>query len=420
MNPGPRAANSTNRSPSGEIISSDLASGLSATYSLVYTSGGFGGGFDNGTLDALTLPGCQGTYTPVGAITVLPDAAYEANDVYNHTLSVTFPTSLGVTGAWLGVGNTYMEIASGVADDVGIANTGGYTYEFTSGTDTITPGSTIYLIGEDCVVPTGPTGTVSGVTASAAANGAIKMGWSAANLLSDEQVVIEVCESSAGCATPVQTFSYSDGTDVASLSGSNTVHGNTYYVSAQVCNANSCTQAVTASAVADSQVAAVTASTVTISESGETWIVDWDASSVDSDIASWMVCFEKGNGFTADEMSDLIGTNACVDAADTTSTINKPTIQGTYTYHFAIVPVDVVGNTATSASTDSIAYNRTTDNTNPDDGSTTTESDSSSGVPTWTWGVIGIVVVAAFVAGAFILSRGEGGEGGDDDKEWDY
>ena len=403
-----------------DMPSTSLDNSLTAEYSVIYTGTGMGTAFDNGTLETLTLPGCLGTYSAVGAVVVTPDAVFEAKDVHNHTLSVTFPTSLGVTGAWLGVGNTYMEIGSGAADDVGVANTGGYAYEFAAGSDTLTPGSTIYLISDDCAVATGPTGTVSGVTASAAANGAIKMGWSAANLLSDEAVFIDVCESSAGCATPVQTFSYSDGTSVASLSGSNTVHGTEYYVSAQVCNANSCTQAVTASAVADSQVAAVTASAVTISESGETWIVDWDASSVDSDIASWMVCYEKGNGFTTDQMSDLIGTNSCVDAADTTSTIDKPTIQGTYTYHFAIVPVDVVGNTATSASTDSVLYNRTADNTNPDDGSTTTESDSSSGVPTWTWGVIGIVVVAAFVAGAFILSRGEGGEGGDDDKEWDY
>ena len=403
------------------ISSSSLDNSLSVSYSLIYTSAGLGGDFDNGSTDnSLNLPGCEGTYTPVGAVTVSPDATYEAKDVHNHTLSVNFPTSMGVSAAWLNSGSAYMEIGSGVGDDTEDASFKSYTYVFAAGTDTITAGSTIYLIGEDCVVPTGPTGTVTGVTATAAANGAIKMGWSAANLLSDEQVVIDVCESSAGCATPVKTLNYNDGTSVASLSGSNTVHGNTYYVSAQVCNANSCTQAVTASAVADSQVAAVTASAVTISESGETWIVDWDASSVDSDIASWMVCYEKGNGFTADEMSDLIGTNSCVDAADTTSTIDKPTIQGTYTYHFAIVPVDVVGNTATSASTDSIVYNRTADNTNPDDGSTTTESDSSSGVPTWTWGVIGIVVVAAFVAGAFILSRGEGGEGGDDDKEWDY
>ena len=45
------------------------------------------------------------------------------------------------------------------------------------------------------------------------------------------------------------------------------------------------------------------------------------------------------------------------------------------------------------------------------------QTEASSGVPTWTWGVIGAVVVVAFIVGAFILSRGDGD---DDDKEWDY
>ena len=77
-----------------------------------------------------------------------------------------------------------------------------------------------------------------------------------------------------------------------------------------------------------------------------------------------------------------------------------------------------VMNIAYGPSTDSILYDRCQDTTNPDDGTTTTDSEASSGVPTWTWGVIGAVVVVAFIVGAFILSRGEGED--DDDKEWDY
>ena len=108
----------------------------------------------------------------------------------------------------------------------------------------------------------------------------------------------------------------------------------------------------------------------------------------------------------------------CHPASDTSLTLDKPTIIGTYMYHFAILPVDVVGNIGGSASTDQIQYINDQDTTNPDDGTTVTDTEASSGVPTWTWGVIGAVVVVAFVVGAFILSRGEGG--GDDDKEWDY
>ena len=55
----------------------------------------------------------------------------------------------------------------------------------------------------------------------------------------------------------------------------------------------------------------------------------------------------------------------------------------------------------------------TSDDTNSTDG-----DDKESGeLPGWTWGAIGGVVIVAFIAGAFILSRG-GNEG--EDKDWDY
>ena len=41
-----------------------------------------------------------------------------------------------------------------------------------------------------------------------------------------------------------------------------------------------------------------------------------------------------------------------------------------------------------------------------------TGDDASSSVPTWTWGLIGGVGIVAFIAGAFILSRGDGEGGG--------
>ena len=124
-------------------------------------------------------------------------------------------------------------------------------------------------------------------------------------------------------------------------------------------------------------------------------------------------------------MSLMIGADSChkVEKDDqgvvpTDATIAKYTTTETTQVHFGIVAFDAVGNVAPGASTDSILYDRVADNTNPDDGSTTTDAEASSGVPTWTWGVIGMVVVVAFIVGAFILSRGESED--DDDKEWDY
>ena len=76
-----------------------------------------------------------------------------------------------------------------------------------------------------------------------------------------------------------------------------------------------------------------------------------------------------------------------------------------------------IPSSGTYCTMNSIDYQRDSDNTNTDDGTTIIGDDVEGGVPTWTWGVIGGVVVVAFIVGAFILSRG--GEG-DEGKDWDY
>ncbi|MEZ8032073.1 MAG: hypothetical protein QMC44_00305, partial [Candidatus Poseidoniaceae archaeon] len=76
-----------------------------------------------------------------------------------------------------------------------------------------------------------------------------------------------------------------------------------------------------------------------------------------------------------------------------------------------------LGNSVAAGAMNSIDYQRDADNTNVDDGTVVVGEEVSSGVPTWTWGVIGGVVVIAFIAGAFILSRGGSGDEG---KDWDY
>jgi hypothetical protein len=102
-----------------------------------------------------------------------------------------------------------------------------------------------------------------------------------------------------------------------------------------------------------------------------------------------------------------------------TADVMMPTT-GQGTVYFAVVPVDALGNTGTASSSGDAgadasyvnAIDPVTDNNNTD------SDDTSSGeLPGWTWGAIGGVVVVAFIAGAFILSRG-GSEG--EDKDWDY
>ena len=66
------------------------------------------------------------------------------------------------------------------------------------------------------------------------------------------------------------------------------MHGETYAISAAVCNGVGCGS--NCIGPADKEVAAVTAENFKIDEVGETWVLDWDASSDDADVASWLVC----------------------------------------------------------------------------------------------------------------------------------
>ena len=152
---------------------------------------------------------------------------------------------------------------------------------------------------------------------------------------------------------------------------------------------------------------------MTIAAEGNIWTVSWTASGDQGDVASWKVCYDRGS-FTSAQIEET----TCVDATGTTADIDISTWSaGTYTYHFAAVPVDALGNSVAAGSMNSIDYQRDSDNTNTGDGTTVIGDDVESDVPTWTWGLIGGIVVVAFIAGAFILSRGGDGDEG---KDWDY
>tara|TARA_B100000925_G_scaffold138955_1_gene104139 strand:- start:194 stop:3064 length:2871 start_codon:yes stop_codon:yes gene_type:complete len=397
----------------------DLSAGYAAVYDITYSSTGLDVTFADGSSgESVQLDGCLGSYTVASSISFSPSTTYDASNILEHSMTVHFPNNVGIQSAWVQYGQANMLIGEGIGDEVD-ATTSGYTYNFGLGTDMITPGTNVIFITEECEVPAAPTGSVTGITATPGKGGSINMAWTVENLLSTEEVFLTICAEAAGCANPVAEYSYGSGVTAAKLTGQgNTVHGTTYVVEAKVCNDQGCTTPIDASAIADSEVAAVTATAVTISETDTTWVMDWDVSAVDDDIASWLVCYERGSGFDADAALLMATNGDCHPASDTSLTLDKPTIIGSYMYHFAILPVDVVGNIGGSASTDQIQYINDQDTTNPDDGTTVTDTEASSGVPTWTWGVIGAVVVVAFVVGAFILSRGEGD--GDDDKEWDY
>ena len=395
--------------------STDLAEGFAAVYTVAAKSSGLSVTFADGPTDAVSTASCANSPTPVGSVVVNPSTTYDSSVLISQSITVHFPTNLGVMAMWMSSGNQVLPLVSGVVDEVD-STTSGYTHNFAAGVDMLPPGTTFYLIADQCETPDPPSGTITQLTATPAMGGDIVIAYNYSNMLSDENVRIEV--TMADGTTPEVTYDRVD-TDTRSVTWASGTDGQAYTVTAQLCNEYDCGASVSASVTSDASVAAVTATSVTITESGENWVVAWEPSAVDDDVAGWYVCYNRGE-FTSSEMKIMIDAGACTMVMDgTTATIAKYTTVETTQVHFGIVPHDAVMNVAYGASTDSILYDRAQDTTNPGDGDTLTDTDdASSGVPTWTWGVIGAVVVVAFVVGAFILSRGEGED--DDDKEWDY
>ena len=400
--------------------STGLENGLEVDYGIVYMSTGLTVDFNNvSTVSDEVLPNFGGTYSSVAAFSVSTSTTFGSDKVDSQTLDVNFPNDLGATSIWIKVGNLWQLLSDSAPVETDVGGVSSYSYTWGSGTEMLGIGTEVHLFGGVLSQDAAPEANITGFVASAEKAGGISINWMIdGTMLPDEKVLVHVCETEANCASPVSLGSF-DSTETDTLySGTNTVHGTTYHITAAVCKSGLCSNEASASVVADKVVdPSVTAEDLTIAESGETWAVNWNASAQSDDVASWLVCYNKAS-FTANEMFAMIGTDKCVATSTTDATINMYTSAGTYDVHFVAVPVDVVGNTATAASSTFIEYSRADDTSNVDDGSQTTETEASSGVPTWTWGVIGVVVVAAFVVGAFILSRGDDGD--DENKEWDY
>lgn len=214
----------------------------------------------------------------------------------------------------------------------------------------------------------------------------------------------------------------------SSMSGqTDTVHGETYTYTLQVCNAGGCNPTIaTGSATADKMVDGdVKATAMSVSNKDDsTWNVKWTVDGDASDVAGWKVCWSDFAWTVAGDMPTQCTDAGAVTGTDASADIMKPG-GATKKYHFTAIPYDDKGNMKNDVSMTDITL--TIDNsqvdpceTNPDsEECQTIGTDGAEGaeVPTWTWGVIIGLVVVSFVVGAFILSRGGDGEG---DKDWDY
>ena len=356
------------------------------------------------------LPGFTGRYDSVGVIDYAPSTTYSANDVLEQSMSVQYAKSLGATSLWY-VNGASWTLLSDVSTDVD-ATTGQFAYSFPANSPILSNGQLV-LMGGSLAQAEVPSASITGFNAAAAKGGAIQINWDVdGTMLAGDSIDVTVCET-VDCVTAFE-ISLGAGNTSYPYSGQSTTHGVEYTVTVAVCNEVGCSSPVgTGTVVADSAVDGdASATNLTIAAAENTWTVSWTPAGAQDDVASWKVCYQRGT-FDAANMPET-----CLDATGTTLDVDISTWSaGTYTYHFTAVPVDALGNSMAAASMNSIDYQRDGDTSNTDDGTNVIGEDVEGGVPTWTWGVIGGVVVVAFIVGAFILSRG--GEG-DEGKDWDY
>ena len=284
----------------------------------------------------------------------------------------------------------------------------------------VLPAGQLLLIDAPLQSKDAPSASISGFSANAEFNGGISMNWgTSGTMLPDEKFSISISNDANADIFPIdlpsEEFRYTYGA---------TEHGVTYTIVIEICNNDGlCSTPVgTDTVIADSEVDGVSgAKEVTVTTAGDKWTLAWETvgSGDDlSDVEVWHVCYNR-ESFEAPMMPDTC--IATEDNVTLTADVPMP-LSGQGTYYFTVVPVDKLGNKAYASSSGDSGADGTydipvtggeTDTTNTSDG-----DDKESGeLPGWTWGAIGGVVVIAFIAGAFILSRG-GNEG--EDKDWDY
>ena len=99
------------------------------------------------------ISSCANAATPVGSVTVSPSTTYDSSVLVSQTITVHFPSNLGVKYMWMESGSAVIAVASGDGDTVD-ATTSGYTYAFLSGADMIPPGTNFYLMQMNVNLPT--------------------------------------------------------------------------------------------------------------------------------------------------------------------------------------------------------------------------------------------------------------------------
>ena len=373
----------------------------------------------------LTEFGYSGEYNSVAVIDYSPVTTYMAEDVYAQTITMTYDAStLEPTSVfWVNNGN-WAQLDATISAS---SSDGTIDIDWHGAGNQVLPQGEIVLMGGELQIIEAPEGHPMNLAVVASAGGDITASWSymGTTVPGFDYLRMEICDSSDNCEVTNENTTLVG----HSMDGqTDTVHGETYTYTLQVCNAGGCNPTIaTGSATADKMVdgdASATSVSVANKEGANAWTVSWTASGDTSDVSGWMVCMAN----YAWSPAGMMPTEQCSDAGDATSMdINHPGGQGTVTYYFAVVAYDDKGNMNNAEPQTDILLEHSNEVVDPCEvdpdseecatiGNTGDSADSGE-VPTWTWGVIIGLVVVAFVVGAFILSRGGDGDEG---KDWDY
>ncbi len=409
------------------------ASGIEVSYPLQYMAkSNFTLDTSDGDLSSyqdVELEGFSGSYNAVGVVDYAPSTTFNSGEILSQSLAVTVAKSLEATNLWYIDSSGKWILLDDVAEDsTEDASKSVFNYAIPANSGVI-PAGMMVLMGGELVGGNIPTAAISGFTAEAQQGGAIQMSWTMlANepLRTGDSVRLIITDGTAEVFN--QTMAEEDRS--YPYPGTSTTHGVTYFATIAVCNEQGCSTPGVDNATADKRVdGGVSATGLTVQENGSDWIVSWTVDGDSSDVAMWHVCISRDDDFTAATMPTGTGPNEpcepmVMGATGNTVTIAQPTAAGSFTYYFTAVPMDALGNMDSAASMNSIDYYRQVDNTNNNNSGTVGDDSgdsAGSGIPTGAWAAIGGVVIVAFVVGAFILTRGDGEEGGSEDgKDWDY
>ena len=203
-----------------------------------------------------------------------------------------------------------------------------------------------------------PSASIDDFDAVSLAGGVISINWNVDGvMMSTDSINVTICETT-DCTTPFET-SLGTGNRGYIYSGDQTTHGVVYTVTVEICNEMGCNPTLGSGTVlADSQVdGGAMATDLTITESGTAWTVSWTASGDQSDVAAWRVCYDSET-FTSTQTV----LNSCVSVLGTSVVIDNSNFPvGTFTYYFAAMPFDELGNNAYVGAMNTIEYQRYND-----------------------------------------------------------